>query len=258
MSTAGQGQPVRAKTPTWLIVGIILAGVFGFCVVLAVPVALLLPAIQAAREAARRSVCTNQMKQIGIALQNYHDTYKTFPPAYLADANGKPMHSWRVLILPFLEHNDIYERYDFNEPWDGPNNRRLATALPDNPFHCPSSPDDSPTTNYAAVVGPETVWPGTEGVTRRGIVDGTSRTIMLVEVNRSGINWMEPRDLSLNEALAGINPAGSAPKISAGHVGGVNALFCDSSVHFLPNETPRATLRALLTASGGEPADLPD
>ena len=85
------------------------------CLFLALLVALLLPAIQAPREVVTPARCVNNMRHIGIALQNYHDTYKSFPPAYVADENGRPMHSWRVLILPFLEENGLYEKYDFDE-----------------------------------------------------------------------------------------------------------------------------------------------
>src|SRR6476469_182788 len=85
--------------------------------IIGVLVALLLPAVQAAREAARRMQCSNHLKQIGLALQNYHDTFGSLPPAYLADSQGKPIHSWRVLILPFLENTTLYDRYSFDEPW---------------------------------------------------------------------------------------------------------------------------------------------
>jgi prepilin-type processing-associated H-X9-DG protein len=221
-----------------------------FCF-LGIAVALLLPAVQAAREAARRNVCTNNLKQIGLAVLNYEATYRSFPPAYVADADGKPMHSWRVLILPFLEENQLYQQYDFNEPWNGPKNSQLAMRMP-RVFRCPSDPDDVMETNYLAVVGPETVWHGAEGARVRGIRDGTSNTILVVENAGGKIDWMEPRDLSFDEALRGINPP-TQPGISSHHPIGVNVLFCDGHVQFLANEMAPTVLRALLTAAGGEP-----
>jgi hypothetical protein len=74
-------------------------------------VALLLPSVGHGPEHPRRAQCGNHLKQIGLALQNYHDTYNSFPPAYIADANGKPMHSWRVLILPFMEQKPLYDKF---------------------------------------------------------------------------------------------------------------------------------------------------
>ena len=85
---------------------IFVAGLFLFVI------AISLPDVHSARMAARRSKCTSHLKQLGLALQNYNDVYKCFPPVCTTDANGKPMHSWRVLILPFLEEKALYGKYD--------------------------------------------------------------------------------------------------------------------------------------------------
>jgi hypothetical protein len=164
-------------------------------------VGLLLPAVQVARESSRRAACANNLKQIALALLGYHDTYGRFPPAYVADANGKPMHSWRVLILPYLERTPLYDAYDFDEPWDGPNNSKLATSIP-REYQCPSADRNGPTTNYVAVIGPGTAWPGDKTTAIDEFRDGTSNTILIVETPRSDIHWMEPRDLSLDDALS--------------------------------------------------------
>ena len=95
-------------------------------------------AIGQAREAARRSQCKNNLKMIGLALQNYHDMYRSFPPAFVADENGKPMYSWRVLLLPHLEHAPLYKKYDLSQPWDSPANKAVLDNMPD-VFACPSS-----------------------------------------------------------------------------------------------------------------------
>ncbi|MCI0357956.1 MAG: DUF1559 domain-containing protein [Planctomycetaceae bacterium] len=101
-----------------------------------------------------RARCQNNLRHISIALQNYHDVYKSFPPAYVADASGKPMHSWRVLILPFLEQQALYDLYRFDEPWDGPNNSQLAGTIL-KIFQCPSDGKGSAgQTSYVAVVAP--------------------------------------------------------------------------------------------------------
>ncbi len=92
---------------------------------------LLLPAVQSAGRVARRAVCQNNLKQIALALLYYHQTNGCFPPAYLADKNGKPMHSWRVLILPYLEQNSLYEQYRFDEPWDGCSYKLMYGKLPE-------------------------------------------------------------------------------------------------------------------------------
>ena len=98
---------------------------------------LLLPAVQTAREAARRMQCMNNLRQISLAVLNYEADYKCLPPACIPDKNGKPMHSWRVLILPYLERRDLYEQYKFDEPWNGPNNSKLLASRP-RLYICPS------------------------------------------------------------------------------------------------------------------------
>ncbi len=221
---------------------------FGLCVIC------LLPAWSRAGPAAYRAQCMNNMRNIALALQMYHDVYDSLPPAYVADANGRPMHSWRVLILPFLEERDLYEQYRFDEPWNGPNNSQLASKMPE-PYQCRASRNDQlgpPTTRYVAVVGPGTVWPDAKSTKLTDIADGFD-TILIVETSNAPVHWMEPRDLDLRTIVLSINPkAGKA--ISSAHPShGAHVAMADGSVVFLSEKkcTPN-TLRALLTISGGE------
>lgn len=170
------------------------------------------------------------------------------------------MHSWRVLILPYFEDAELaklYEQYRFDEPWDGPYNSMLHDQVAQ-VFHCAADVDNKFETNYLAVVDEQTIWPGTATVKMREITDGTSRTIAVVETADSGIHWLEPRDLSLNQAMRGINPMGPGPAVRSRHAGGAHVLFSDGSVHSLSDDVPPATLRALLTARGGEDVEIPD
>ncbi len=228
----------------------------------------LLPAVQAPRITTRRNYCSNNLRQIGIALQNYEDTYGSFPPAYIADANGKPMHSWRVLLLPFLEQENLYKQYRFDEPWDGPNNSLLAKMYPEmHLYRCPSDPDTDPPsgmTSYLAVVGPETVWPGAKAVSLAKIKDGSSNTLLVVESHNSGIHWMEPRDLHTTQMPMAVNPMRGqgicschGAKQDRGRGTCAQCLWADGSVRSLENDTPPATIRALLTIAGGEEVELP-
>ncbi len=234
-----------------IVVSVVVLGFVGLCV---------LPNIRMSRGAARRSMCANNLKQIILALHNYHDVYKSFPPAYVADENGKPMHSWRVLILPFLEQKALYDQYRFDESWDGPNNRQLAGDL--KILMCPSDQRGlAGQTSYVAVVGPGTAWPGAKSVALSDIKDGTGNTILIVEVHNSGIHWMEPRDLDASQMPLAINakPAakGASRGISSGHPGVAHVARADGSVRILSDDTPPATIRAMLTIAGGESAALP-
>ncbi|NLE38522.1 MAG: DUF1559 domain-containing protein [Pirellulaceae bacterium] len=215
-------------------------------------VLVLLPAIPDCREAARRAQCANNLKQLGVALRMYHDTHGSFPPAYIADKDGKPMHSWRVLILPYLGCDDLHKRYRFDEPWDGPNNRKLHGEIVQI-FRCPSQQtrrNPNPhTTSYVAVVGPRTAWRGDQPVRLSDFTDALEVTILLVEMKDSGIHWMEPRDLEYPPMPTQINPP-SAPGISSYHPAGAIVLFADGSIMYLSDRAK--IIEALLTIDGGE------
>ena len=238
---------------SWIFLGLAGAGIIAGI--------LLLPTCCIPRSVARRSQCSGHFKQIVVALHNYHDEYGSFPPAYIADAKGQPLHSWRVLLLPYIERADLYARYNFSEPWNGPNNRKLMAEMP-HEFGCPSEPgpmNGRTETSYVAVVGPGTVWPGEKAVGLSQILDGTTNTLLVVEIHDSGICWLEPRDLHTSQMPLAINPPrgqginsrhGSQDDQGPGK--GVNAVFCDGHTQFLPNTLSSKSLRAMLTIGGGE------
>ena len=216
---------------------------------------LLFPFVSTPREVYRRSQCKNNLKQIWLALHNYHDSYGCFPPAYIADENGRPRHSWRVLILPYIDQESLYKQYRFDEPWDGPNNRKLADSIVA-VYNCPSDAHGenkitSTSTSYVAVVGPETAWPESGTTAIRDISDGTSNTILVVEVANSGIHWMEPRDLHVVQMAPTIN-AKSGQGISSRHTGGAHVLLADGSTRFITEHFAAADLCAWLTAHAGD------
>jgi hypothetical protein len=210
----------------------------------------LVRAVDRAREAARASQCFC-IKQIGLALLNYHDAYGSFPPAYVAGANGRPMHSWRVLILPFLEQSALYNSYSMAEPWDGPNNRKLLDQRP-SVYACPSRVGGPTLTSYAAIVGPKTAFPGPKSTKLDDIRDGTSRTIIIAEATNVDIPWTEPRDLD-TEAMSWVIDDPSKPGFSSPHDGGPLVMFADTMLRRLGTFQPSATLKAMTTIDGGEP-----
>lgn len=186
-----------------------------------------------------------------MAVANYHDAYGAFPPAYVADADGKPMHSWRVLLLPYVEARELYGQYDFNEPWDGPHNIKLVDKRPTvYAFHDSESRAGTTTTNYLAVVGAETVWPGGKSFSMDQLGDGADQTILIVENHGSGIPWTAPRDLdfaTMSMDVGAASPNGVSSRFEPPAVVTASRRVHTVSMRLLPK-----TLKALLTANGGE------
>jgi prepilin-type processing-associated H-X9-DG protein len=212
-------------------------------------VPLLLPALQQGREAARRAQCANNLRQIGLALHNYAEVNGALPPAFVADENGKPMHSWRVLILPYLDQQLLYDSYNFSEPWDGPNNSRLLSQMPA-AYRCPSDPGSTGGTHtaYAGVFGEHSIFRGSKPVKWRDITDGTSNTLLVGESDGAGIPWLKPDDIDVE-----LHPSiGDVNGFSSHHTGGVQFLMADGSVHFILQTTNPQTLKALFTRDTGD------
>ncbi len=233
--TGFAGSAVRwaRKSPAFgVIFGVgLLLGIGGFCVI-GMFIAVALPGFQAAREAARRAQCTNNLKQISIALHNYYEDYDRFPPPAVTDAEGKPLLSWRVLILPYLDQPELYARFKLDEPWDSPHNRELLALEPD-PYKCPSSkpiqlaPDGNLTT-YRALVGHGAAFEAGQSLTLDDFTDGTSNTLMVAE-SKEGVPWTQPIDLVVTR---GGRPVG----IGSDHPAGFNAARVDGSVIFFRND----------------------
>lgn len=200
-----------------------------------------------------RAACCNNLGQLAVALCQYRAAYGVFPPAYVVDQQGRPKHSWRVLILPFINQRGLYQRYRFDEPWDGPHNRQLAKECPAL-FRCPADQNAPPgRTNYVAVVGPSTAWPGTTSRSFGQFPHGPAATLLLVEVTDTSIWWLEPRDLVFKKIPFALN-APNGRGISSRHPGGVNCAFADSHLEFLSDTISGEALRKELMVDGGDSA----
>jgi hypothetical protein len=231
---------------------------------------LLLPAVQAAAQASakahaarQRAQCIDKLKQIAIAIHNYHDTFTALPPLYTVDKDGKPLHSWRVLILPFMEQAALYQKIRLDEPWDSEYNKQFHNVVVDF-YRCEENPlaKNAGLCCYSAIAG-EGFIPakktGHDGMRSAGtfarIADGTSNTLAVVEVKQP-FCWMNPTaDITPDELLKGINTEDG--RVGSFHAGGINAVFFDGAVKFLPSNIPKEILKAFGTCSGGESVNYP-
>jgi type II secretory pathway pseudopilin PulG len=242
-------QTSEASPATASGIGGIVLKIFAVLFVLGIVVMLLLPTVRGARGAGRRAQCTNNLKQIALALHAYAEKHGAFPPAYTVDAEGKPLHSWRTLILPFLEQHELYEKLDLTKPWDDPVNRAAYDSRV-SIYHCPSLDITSNHTTYLAVTTDGGCFAPGEPRKLADIKDATSLTMMVIDAHsKHQVHWMSPHDMTepWSEYF------GEQPKQQ--HPGIVLAAFVDGSVMYVLNNTKSNKLRAMLTIAGGDDAE---
>jgi type II secretory pathway pseudopilin PulG len=215
--------------------------------------AMLLPGIQNAREASRVKSCRHQLLLAWLCLDHYRKLHGDFPAASTTDADGNPLLSWRVALLPYAERNDVYRRIDQAKPWNDPANV-ATTASPMSFYICPSDicssdPSEIPATNYFAVVDPRTIWRRSQNDPPKVMTDDPSKTVMLIEAYGREIAWASPVDLTFDDAVQLLT---GVPNIDEGHHGRRHVLFANGSVGFISTPLTRETAEALLTCQGGE------
>src|SRR5262249_29037701 len=198
-----------------------------------------------AQQAAAINKSANNLKQIGLAMHNYHDAIGNFPPAAVCDKDGKPQLSWRVLILPYIEEEALYKEFKLDEPWDSDHNKKLIAKMP-KVYAMPgkTKPGDT-TTYYRVFVGNGAAFDWLMGGKIAGITDGTSNTIMCVTAAEA-VPWSKPDELDFDPdkdmgKLVGLVVNGKA-----------QVVMCDGSVRNLNKIPAKETLKALITKSGGE------
>jgi hypothetical protein len=199
-------------------------------------------AFQSSRKAARRMACSNNFKMISLAMHNYHDVYKQFPPAYTLDANGNKLHSWRTLLLPYVGKEALYGKIDLSKPWDDPVNKHLSdTIVP--VYACPSAPGGpTPNTPYQVVLDPAAIFTGESSCSYKSIPDDSSNTVLVVETKKA-VPWMSPVDTDLATFVS---------NAKSDHDGGQYVGMADGSIHFISSSTPEPIRKALVTIAGGE------
>jgi hypothetical protein len=227
-----------------------IASVSAVATILLVGLFLVRPAMTAAQLVAKRHTCAANIQTLGVALLQYQQEHGQFPPACTYGPDGKPWHSWRVLILPYVgkEGEELYRLYDMNQPWNSPYNMSLLPRMP-RFYASPGDPSAATMyeTNYLAVVGSEMIFQNGRSLGTSDVTDGLQDTILLVEAKSTSIPWTEPRDLNAAQLSyqVGVDVGGN-------HPGGMNVATADGEPHFLPDSTPSETLHELLTARGGE------
>jgi prepilin-type processing-associated H-X9-DG protein len=213
----------------------------------AILVGLLMPAVGSGPPS-RRAQCSNNLKQIGLAMDMYRDSAGVFPARAILSLEGKPLLSWRVSLLPYLGGAALIKEFHLDEPWDSPHNLTLIDKMPE-ALKCPTTSSHNKT-HYLAVVGPGTIFEGNSGVAIQDVQDALCDTIMIVEADQE-VNWTKPEEFDFDASAPRRNLRGI-------HPGGAMALMVDGSSRSLRTEIDDATIQGLMTKAGGENVRLPD
>jgi hypothetical protein len=199
------------------------------------------------RAAAQRAQSMNNLKQIALAMHNDHSVTGRFPAAVIMGKGNKPLLSWRVHILPYIEQDALYKEFHLDEPWDSEHNKKLIAKMP---AVYRSTTDDklnkAGKTTYLVPRGKDTMFPPDKGVRAADITDGLSNTIMTLDASDDkAVIWTKPDDLE-------IDPDNPAKGLSTRHGMGFVVGMGDGSVRMIPANIDKKVLWALFTRAGGE------
>lgn len=188
----------------------------------------------------------NNLKQIGLAMHNYHDVFGSLPTNSV-DKSGKPILSWRVHILPFIEEDDLYKQFKLDEPWDSENNIKLVDKMPK--IYAPvRGKTEKNETFYQMFVGERTMLdPKGKKLALANITDGLSNTFMVAEAAKP-VMWTKPDDMAFDGK--------TVPKLGGMFDGEFNVLMGDGSVKRVPKKVDAEVLKLAIDRSDGQPVDL--
>ncbi|MBI1904175.1 MAG: DUF1559 domain-containing protein [Planctomycetia bacterium] len=221
--------------------------VVGVCLITVVP--FIGPYFQSAQRKTQQNQAKDGVRQIAEALIRYHQDHAEFPPAYTVDAKGKRLHSWRVLILPYLGEGNLYSQIRLNEPWDSPFNQRFHAQMPAVFQEVGATPGGN--TCCVAIEGKGFIFDGAKKTKLDEIKDGPADTILVLEISGSDIPWMEPKDYT--SADVDFTPGNRVSGfVGSSHSKGAYAGLADGTAKLVSEEMDSSEFKGRLTISGGE------
>jgi WD40 repeat protein len=201
----------------------------------------------------KRTKAQNNLNELTLALHNYESVYKRLPifatgsqGLPVKDLEEKPLLSWRVALLPYLDERELFEQFHLDEPWDSEHNKKLIPRMP-KLFQSQTKPGKDAFTHLQMVIGPNAMTPSNRGIF--SIVDGTSNTIAVVEAAEPVI-WTKPADVML--------AAGEAPqkdlraKFGGQFTGGFFVSMWDGTIHFVEDSVSDRTLADAMNPADGK------
>ncbi len=240
----------------WLLKGLGL--LLGVVLLSVVSIYLLWPTLNGLKARRDKVASLNNLQRIANALNEYAAIHGSYPPPVIYDAAGKPLYSWRILILKELGEASVFGRFRLDLPWDAPENVAVLTMCPEvykNP--AATQLQTGSESNYVLVTGNNTLFPSTGPLGHKDISDGRQNTLLLVETNNNMAEWSRPWDIDIAKLNTKIGASGPNT-IGGNHAGGATMVFADGSPGWLPEDISPALLRGLISPNGGEPINPAD
>ena len=240
-------QTLDTKKRGWMPTVVGAAIVFFLVSFFATSLLFLWPRIRQNMQRSAQSLDLENMQLLATALNEYSVRYGTYPTPVVLDAQGKQLYSWRVLILPFLGHEELYKRFDLKQPWDSVANSNLHREMPPE-FASPNSMDAAGNyeTNYALITGAGTLFPPSGPMSPKNI---DQPTLLLIET-KNNTTWCAPGDIDVGRSFK----VGNKPMVDVGglHQTSFTAMTVDEQSFRMPSDVPLTVLNALVSPNGGE------
>jgi hypothetical protein len=203
-----------------------------------------------------KAACMNNLQLLATALNAYAAQHGSYPTPTVYDANGKPLYSWRVLILKQLGEHSLAAAFKLDEAWDSASNIQLLGQRCPRVFISPGVPMSRgiSETNYFLLTGPGTLFPPSGPLSPNNITDGGANTLLIVESENSFAEWSRPIDIDVSKLDTNIGSTG-LNTIGGTHAGGATAVFANATPAWLPDDLTPGIVDALISPNGGEPVD---
>ncbi len=244
-------QQIKEAPASAASIGVVIAASLGilclFVAIAGIALVIFLPSMQTTSVVRNRAISESNLKQITSALYSYHSSHGVFPPAYTVDEKGKPQHSWRSLILPFMDLNPVYIQIDFSKPWDHPANADVRDIGIWN-LHCVSANIPETRTTYQVVISPQGLFYDDKPRKLSDVTDDHDQTFLVVEVpDDQAVHWMSPYDTNEQTFL------NISEKSQLQHEDGFQAVMVDGSVRFFNiKEMPAERRKSMITIAGND------
>jgi len=191
-----------------------------------------------------RLASARNLMQIGLAMHEYHDKNGHFPAAATYDKNGKPLLSWRVALLPYLQQDDLFRQFKEDEPWHSENNKKLLDRMP------AIYGMEGKETFYQVFTGKDTAFEGKDGIKIQDINAGLARTILVAEAGKP-VPWTKPEEMNYDAGKP-------LPKLGGLFKDGFHILLADGAVRFIGTKFNEKGMHALIQRNSMEVVDPED